>query len=302
MTIVLGAYPASPAPGSADFAEYHRLLTGLPQVSGLELPTHHLADPGARATLAEICPPTWRHVVTSFPETMLAMAADPLVGLASTDEAGRGRAVEAARRLAEQIADFVTAGGGTVGRVLLHAAPRGGSAEAMDRSLAELAGVDWSSARLAIEHCDAAVQDHPAEKGFLALDEELAVLADHPEVGMVINWGRSALEGRSADTPLAHLRAVARAGKLDGLFLSGAAAVDNPFGAAWTDGHLPPATMEPASLLDAAEMARCLAELPADTLLGLKIRVSGDTDAIDVAERVRRFDRALDLVMQAGDR
>ena len=301
MTIVLGAYPASPAPDSADFAEFHRLLTGLTRVSGLELPTHHLADPAARAVLAAVCPPTWRHVVTSFPETMLAMAADPVVGLASADETGRQRAVDAARRLADQITDFV-ARGGTVSRVLLHSAPRGGSAEALDRSLGELATFDWSGARLVVEHCDAAAPDHPAEKGFLGLAEELTVLARHPEVGMLINWGRSALEGRSVETPLAHLRSAEQAGKLAGLVLSGAAAIDNPFGAAWTDGHLPPAAMEAASLMDAAEMTRCLAELPDDALLGLKIRVSGDTDGIEIGERVRRFEQALDLVAQAGDR
>ena len=45
-----------------------------------------------------------------------------------------------------------------------------------------------------------------------------------------------------------------------------------------------------------------LAELPADALLGLKIRVSGDPDGIEIGERVRRFEQALDLVAQAGSR
>lgn len=301
MMTVLGAYPASPPPGSAEFTEFHRLLTGLDRVRGLELPTHQLADPHARATLAEVCPQHWQHVVTGFPATMLAMLDDPDTGLASPAEPGRRRAVAAWREVAEQIADFVAAGGGTVSHVQLHSAPRGGSTAALGRSLGELAGLDWSGARLVIEHCDAPAADHPAEKGFLQLAEELAVLDEHPGIGVLINWGRSALEGRSAETVVEHLRTAREAGRLAGLFLSGVAAVDNPYGAAWTDGHLPMTAMEPASLMDAEQVTRCLTELPPDAVLGLKIRVSGDTDAVAVAERAQRFGRAVDQLAELAN-
>jgi hypothetical protein len=86
---------------------------------------------------------------------------------------------------------------------------------------------------LFIEHCDAgAERDEPA-KGFLSLAEELQVLgqlmlthpcsAGSPQLGLIVNWGRSAIEGRSAEMPTEHV--LQAQSFLRGIVFSGVAAV-----------------------------------------------------------------------------
>lgn len=304
VSYLVGAYAASSTDTrSAEFAKLYRRLADHPLVGGLELPSHHLADRAATAAIAEVAGPAgWHHIVTCFPGTMFALADDPAAGLAADDEAARGRAVARMRALAGHIAAFVAAGGGPVDTVLLHSAPRGGSAAALRRSLVELADIDWGTAHLAIEHSDAPAPDHAAEKGFLPLEDELAAVAEAPDVGVVINWGRSALETRSVDGPVQHLTAAAAAGKLTGLMFSGVADTDNGYGAAWTDGHLPPTPVAPASLMTVEEMARCLQVAGDPKLLGAKVsarRLDGAGGDPALSDRVGVIEQTLRAVEQA---
>src|SRR5262249_52879340 len=109
-------------------------------------------------------------------------------------------------------------------------------------SLREIRGWDWHGAKLAIEHCDAYVTGQPPQKGFLTVREELdALKATHDTrtpAGLVLNWGRSAIEGRSAATALAHAREAEASGLLVGLMFSGACAQDAVYGD-WQDTHAP---------------------------------------------------------------
>lgn len=304
VSYIVGAYAASPTDTkSKDFAQLYQRLADNPLVGGLELPSHHLADPAATAAIAAAAGPAgWRHIVTCFPGTMFALADDPTAGLAADDDAARGRAVARMRALAEHIAGFVAAGGGEIGTVLLHSAPRGGSAAALRRSLTELADIDWGTAELAIEHSDTPAPGHTAEKGFLTLDDELAAVADLPNVGVLVNWGRSALETRSADGPVRHLDAAAAAGKLTGLMFSGVADTDNSYGAAWTDGHLPPTPVAPASLMTVAEMARSLQAAGDPKVLGAKVsarKLDGSAGDPSLQDRLGVIEQTLRAVEQA---
>ena len=145
----------------------------------------------------------------------------------------------------------------------------------------------WSTSAGAVlvEHCDSFVSGREPAKGYLSLDAELdavdgARAAGAPHVGVAINWGRSAIDGRSATTPTEHVRRTRERGLLAALMFSGAAAIETSYGAAWGDSHAPTDAVEPASLLTAAAIAGALAAagegLP---ILGLKVGESASYTA-----------------------
>ncbi|WP_029137765.1 DUF4862 family protein [Nakamurella lactea] len=285
MSFLVGAYAAAPSdPSAPEFAEFFRALAAEDLVGGLELPTSHLTDAAAVRAITEAASPDWTYALTCFPGTMFALAKDPSVGLASPSEASRGQAVEFVAELREQAARFdEAAGGGRLERVFLHSAPVGGVPDALATSLAEIVSWDWAGARLEIEHCDAAVPGQEPQKGFLSLADELAVLADVGSTGVVINWGRSAIETRSAEGPVLHLQQAREAGLLSGLMFSGVSAVDTDYGAGWLDAHLASSTRTPGSMMTPSEISRCVAAA-GDAFLGAKIGVK-PADA-PVQERV----------------
>ena len=152
-------------------------------------------------------------------------------------------------------------------------------------SLSTLLQWDWQGARLVIEHCDALVPGQLPAKGFLSLPDEIAAIeatnARHgSDVGIVINWGRSVIETRSAEGALQHIRLARQHGVLAGLMFSGASGADTPYGP-WQDSHMPPAPAAvdgvgaAGSLMTDAAMQDCLQasggrRLP---ILGLKIGI-----------------------------
>ena len=100
----------------------------------------------------------FRHgVVTALPGTVRRLADDPAFGLASTDDQGRRAAVEwitEVRRAAEELNQRT--GEETVSFVHVHSAPgMRASADAFQRSLADLEADDRFRAEVVIEHCDA---------------------------------------------------------------------------------------------------------------------------------------------------
>ncbi|NLI85846.1 MAG: DUF4862 family protein [Propionibacterium sp.] len=242
-------------------------------VGGLELGyADSLAWPaGAPADLPAI--------VSGVPGTTGHNATDPDFGLASPDEAGRQRALEWARGEALAVARLV-AEGHPIKAVQLHSAPTGkADAAKFADSLIELAGLDWGGIPLWVEHCDAHVDGQAPQKGYLSLDEEIAVLkqvsAAVPQVswGLVINWARSAIEGRSAQTPLEHIKTAAASGWLRHVGFSSCADSENAWGGPWADQHVPLAGTAAApegSLLGAAEVAAAIAAA-GDVSYGLKI-------------------------------
>ncbi|WP_144720972.1 DUF4862 family protein [Agrococcus jejuensis] len=247
---LVGAYAAAPSRIGWDPDAERRFLDALgalPGVVGLELPwahgAFHLRDEG---WMLERIPSDAQIVVTTAPDTSNRHRASSTFGLASTDEDGRRDAIEATRALHAAL-PRLRASVPVVSAVELHGAPRAtpgaSSASALRESLAEIAGWDWGGARLVVEHCDAWVPTHAPAKGYLALDDELAVvhaLRDEGVlVGISVNWGRSVIEQRDPDAGRAHAALAAARGVLDGIVLSGAAPVATPVGGAWADVHAP---------------------------------------------------------------
>ena len=309
---LLGAYAMAPA-DPAEQREFYAALADLP-IGGLELP---LPDGDTHADLpgrGEGVPP-WDLLVTCIPTVMGRLGVLTTYGLASDDDEGRSEALDDVRRaarMAVRLAD--THGRRRVVAIQVHSAPGpgAGSGDALTRSLEEVLTWDLAGARLLVEHCDARVPGQTAAKGFLTLEQEIVAVrraagdphgAGGSPAGLSINWGRSAIEGRSAGTPVAHVEAAAAAGLLGAVVLSGATDVDTAWGPAWADAHIPPRGQDPAlagstgSLLDAAAAAATLRAAGPACPVAVKISVR-PKDA-DVATRLAVARAALELVAAA---
>ena len=174
-----------------------------------------------------------------IPATMTEMRSREGYGLASDDADGRRSAVEDVRGAVE-FAEVVNSGsGGNVIAIEVQSAPRDplSSVDAFRRSTEELARMG-GDVRVWIEHCDTRIPGQDFEKGFLSLDDELGVAAARG-LGMLVNWGRSAIELRSADRVTEHVHAAADAGVLRALIFSGVASAPTDYGPSWVDAHLP---------------------------------------------------------------
>ena len=293
MEIFAGAYATITKEPPETVEEYYSLLAAEPLVGGLEEPW----------TGAPLVDRGWPVIVTTIPGTMDAIAANPRFGLASLDDAGRAAAVADVAALRDEVVRLNDARGSQVVRAVeLHSAPRrtecDSSSEALARSLAEIASWNWNGAELLVEHCDAHVAGQSAAKGFLSLDEEIAAVNGVP-VGIVLNWGRSAIELRDADRVVEHIAATRDAGVLRGLIFSGAASVDGDNVSAWADQHVPVAREggvggERLSLLTEERMRAALACAGPVAVLGLKVGWRGDRASAQ--ERAALVSRGLEVV------
>ncbi len=286
--IFVAAYATSPGTAwdSAVDSDYFGALLRDPRVAGLE---HPYLDEPARypaSWVREMLGESRCLLVTLLPATMQRAVAEPGFGLASYSEGLRSQAVRLAARAHSFVRSFDAFSGTVVKAVHLHSAPRNdavatcGSAAAFHRSLREILDMGWGRVALNVEHCDAYVPGQLPEKGYLSLDEEIGVLRELQHVGLVVNWGRSAIEARSAAGALGHLARTRSAGLLRGLFFSGCTDHPNsPYGA-WRDTHMPPRPypgsrhLAEESLLGDAEIGDALAEAQAcdaPVYLGAKV-------------------------------
>ncbi|WP_404437172.1 DUF4862 family protein [Microbacterium aerolatum] len=297
MRTVIGSYGTPPRPLRTD-AEFGLLSAGalaIPGVDGLELPYIGSHSPWHDPTRLG----DGRHVLTTVPATMTAVQEQPRFGLASPDEDARRvalRLIGDARELVEAV-NADPSRGARIETVQLHSAPGAGHStpDAFARSLDELASWEWHGADLAIEHCDAFVAEHPPAKGFLTLEQEIAAAADRG-LGIVINWGRSVIETRTADGAADHIAAAAARGALTGVIFSGCAAVAGAYGDAWEDRHLPIrgwgagplSDAAEASLLSRADVERCVRlalQAPGLQYVGVKVKapaIAQPTQWLDV--------------------
>jgi hypothetical protein len=243
---IVGGYPASPSwaadhQGLVRFV--HQLLSWQSPADrsmGLEVP-YASTSPWAEPSVLGSTPPTSRHVLTMIPATMTELRSREGYGLASEDEEGRHAAVHDVRGAVE-FAQRVNAGsGGKVTAIEIQSAPREplASADALRRSMEDLAHADLGDVRLWVEHCDARIPGQDFEKGFLSLEDELGVVGTQEGLGVLINWGRSAIELRSAERVTEHVEAAVDAGLLQALIFSGVAAATTEYGPPWADAHLP---------------------------------------------------------------
>jgi len=254
--IIVGAHAAMPSE-RGDQEAFYAGLAERNLATALEIPVSDSIHEDPAWFVSQVRGRFRHGVVTALPGTVKRLPEEPNFGLASTDDEGRRAAVEwitGVRRAAEELNQQT--GEETVSFIHIHSAPGvKASAEAFQRSLADLEADDRFRAEVVIEHCDAYSPIFPGDKRFLSLITELAV-AD--EYGFAINWGSSALEWQNPNRPRQHVEILAEAGRLRGLIFSGVAAVDTRWGRAWADLQLPLSTDEPASLMTPQRVTDCV--------------------------------------------
>ncbi|SDD47743.1 protein of unknown function [Sanguibacter gelidistatuariae] len=317
-SLTFGAYALTPGPLADDGRaeeEFYAGLGDLP-IATIEFP---LLGDGAPSLdpewIARTLRPGWDLMVTCIPRTMMRLATAPGYGLASTDADGRRAAladVAVVRDLARALAE--AGGRPRVTAIEVQSAPGPllGSVEAFAESLAELATWDLGGAEIVVEHCDALVAGQAPVKGFLSIEDEIAaiqvVLASEPSarLGVGINWGRSAIEGRSGDTATEHVRLAAQAGLLRSIIFSGATDQVTAWGPAWADNHMAPRGTGPAlaassaSLLGADEVRAALAAAGQAPIAFVGAKVTIRPDDATARERLALARAALSLLVEAG--
>lgn len=303
MKIHVGAYAASAGLDEAAEAALYAGLAGM-DLAGLEQPffgTLHRRDEG---WLIGQIRPEWSLILTTLPGTMDRLASDRRFGLASADPDARQRAIdymESARRAVEKL--NAALGRRAVRAVMAHSAPRldgsraKRSLDGFAEALSDLRDRDWQGATLLVEHCDAAVPGLEPDKGFLRIEDDVlaAKLSEgRTPVAVAINWGRSAVETRSAEGPLEHIARAVQADLLGALVFSGAAPAHPDYGA-WRDSHVPFSTSVPESILTPAAAKAALAEAGPCPLLGLKLQTK--PASLSVPQRLAVLQAGLDALL-----
>jgi hypothetical protein len=281
------------------------LLYGLARrnLAGLELPFTGRLHAQDDSWLIDQFHPDWRFIVTLLPGTMLNLQKDQFFGLASENDDGRKRALEFAenaRRTIEHLHSYL--GYNAVSAVEIHSAPgrqledRQKQTDALTRSLSDLRRRHWCGAQLLLEHCDAILPDSPYEKGFLSLTDECDAIQNssgQTQISLLVNWGRSAIETRSADGPLQHISAAREKNLLGGLFFSGATADDLEYGI-WKDRHAPFSHSCANSLLTPQAARSALTTAGDIRYIGIKIQPLPTTLPTD--QRLAMIDDALGII------
>ena len=297
MKYFMGAYASSPNVGDWDAdleTRYYNEIKSFDNIGGLEHPfagTLHNRD---EDWFLENIDPSWDFVFTTIPGVMGAIGKNPNFGIASDDADGRAESLAFMKKACDAVAKLnAHTGRQSVRAIQIHTSPNkakaGSSKESLEASLGEMLSWDWQGAKLVIEHCDAFVEGQDPGKGFLTIEDEIAAIAaTGNKVGITINWGRSAIETRSAEGVLAHIKAAKDAGVLSGLMFSGASGNESEYGV-WRDSHMPPVALsangagEPASLMTPAEIKACIEAAGPDSLLylGAKLGIRPRTAPLD---------------------
>jgi hypothetical protein len=252
MKYIVGAYATSPFLSknkNLELTFYDKLIESIPEIMGLEIPFfgHNIHRFGSDF-LINILRPEWNNVLTCIPGTMENLSINPKYGIASDDDFFRMEAVSMYQRANQTVQEI----NGFFGKksfiaVQIVSAPsfpiKGvkSSKYSLLKSMKEILSWDWQGAKIVIEHQDSSLTSQTFEKGFLNLEDEVEVLlklASHHNTGITINWGRSAIEGRSIQKPIDHINFALENELLSGLIFSGASNSDKLYGD-WKDNHIP---------------------------------------------------------------
>ena len=307
---VVGAYPASSAHhrwNPDEESRFYSLLSNDLRIRALELPWMGKLHPHDKQWLIENYPDNLNAIITTIPFVMKQMSNDPFYGLASTKSEGRKAAISDIRYVLDEVNNLHERTGRSIVKLIeIHSAPRQfGEPTFLAESLIEINSWDWGDVDIAIEHCDALIAGQNPEKGFLTLEEEIeAIENSSTNIGIFINWGRSAIELRGSEGVEIHIKRAKEANLLRGLIFSGASNKKGLFGEAWLDAHHPfkknarHTFGDPDSLLSdevAATACRVAGEIP---WIGMKMGwapgVSGTVD-----ERYQMISEALDSLSKS---
>ncbi|MBN9644689.1 DUF4862 family protein [Corynebacterium mendelii] len=247
---VVGAYASMPG-DSAGQARYYDMLADTGWVTGIEVPfPGQLADHDSRDWLGGQLAGRFPHsIVTAIPGTMVNVWRDKNFGLGSPDELGRKQAIDFTARIHAAVTAVHATHGQIFDAVAVHSAPTHlRTAKDFTESLKEVLSWEWGDTRIIIEHCDKDTASHTPEKGFLPIEEELAI-AGQLGIKVSVNWGRIAVEARNGEEPNTLIGTAAKTGCLAGVVFSGASPAQTIYGGPWADGHLPASDDEPTSLM-----------------------------------------------------
>lgn len=286
----ISAYATAYDWGAQSEIAYFKALSGNSKIIGIEHPFIPNSEKYNFNFLKNNIPNHWSIIITLVPATMLELKKNNYFGLASINETGRTAAV----KLMEETSAYIKSLNNLFERKIVKAvhfqsAPKNnteeirGNASALKKSLQEINHLDWHDTKLNLEHCDAYTPNFLPQKGFLTLEDEIDIISDNKNMGIVLNWARSAIEARSADHVLKHIQLTQNANLLKGFFFSGC-------DTNWKDNHLPPVH----SLLSQTEIQRCFELLNQPIYLGIKI--SNQTELKTVAQSVALNFKAIDAL------
>jgi hypothetical protein len=301
MKYIIGAYASAPSLKSNDklleIEFYNKLINAIPQIKGLEIPFFgkEIHKFGSDFLLNYINP-EWNNILTSIPGVMENLSKNPHFGLASDNYTGRLNALDMYKRaneLCHKICDLN--GDNSIIAVQIVTAPSvpvegvSSSRESLLKSMEEILFLDWRDSKIVIEHVDSCGPDLNFEKGFLTLEDEIEVLlklSNIHNVGITINWARSAIEGKNSDKPLEHIKLALKYNLLSGLIFSGTSKDDENYGS-WSDSHMPFAesydvdNFERNSLLTYENIFNTLKLIDLKHLDYLGIKLLSDTSDMD---------------------
>lgn len=320
--IYLGIYATSPTMKKWDRTleetYYQHIREAVPQIAGLELPFFGDAlHPHDEDFFLKNIDPNWNYVLTCITGNMGLLEQNKHFGLASDNVEGRQAAIdfhERARLACERLNTHC--GRQAVQAVQFVASPTipvdgvSASSASLAKAVKDLANRDWFGASLNLEHCDTQNASFPAAKGFMTLEAEIEAIKNvsstaDTSVGMMVNWGRSAIEHRSVDGPIKHIEALKSAGLLRAVIFSGATDKGGDYGE-FKDTHMPFGQaegieyFESDSLLTEKQIERTLkiADYTKLDYIGAKVlampiqdaslerRVGLNRDAVRVLERI----------------
>lgn len=304
---VVGAYPASPAHSKWNpdvEREFFDFLSTDSRICALELPWLGSLHPHDDAWLMKNFPEDFSAVITDIPFVMSRIGQTSTYGLASSDKEGREAAITDVRKVNDALRKFNDSRQKKVVSVIeIHSAPRRiGDVHSLASAIEEIADWNWDGASLAIEHCDAWVEGQQPEKGFLTIEQEIeAIRISGVDVGLFINWGRSAIELRDADQVAEQITLARESGFLRGLIFSGASDQDGIFGPAWIDAHHPFRKSErhiygdPLSLLTEPQAKSAISAAGVIPWLGIKLGWLKSVDGT-IPQRISMISSALDAL------
>lgn len=301
MQYFIGAYAASPTSYGWDQnieAKYLEGIRSLP-IRGLEIPFTGDLHPHTPAWFRDQLPKHWDFSLTCIPGTMDRIKLNPQYGLASLDSEGRKSALEFTFKAIDNAKKFNDyAGRNSIRYLQIHSAPKSiakkmGSTEQFADSIEKILQYNSDQLIINIEHCDSFKPEKETPKAFLSLEEEIqAVRQLHTKnIGFLVNWGRSAIDGESSNTPINHIKQLESEGLLRGLFFSGCTINDPEYGD-WQDTHAPFAdpdakTKYPQSILTQTQVVESLKTLDNiyETYIGIKMQFL--PKSLDVYKRVQ---------------
>lgn len=305
MKYIIGAYaiaPSSVAWDKEQETKFYQQLKALTNIQGLEHPFVGQLHTHDDNWFLENIDPNWQFVFTSIPGVMGNLSKNPRFGIASTDDKGRSAAINFYQQALQAITKLNKhLNKQAVSHIKIHTAPTitadsQSSVEALKSSLAILQSWDWQGTKLIIEHCDAYIKGKTPQKGFMLLADEIKAIkevnGEHGcDIGLSINWGRSAIETCSTEGPLQHTKQAYLSGLLKGVIFSGASDLESPYGQ-WKDSHMPheQALNVPSyakgSLLTANEMKRTLEQCSVKQLDFIGGKIAIRPNDVDLDERI----------------